>query len=92
MGGQGPVPLLSPETEIQVADEVSTGRFRTAWEIRDWIAEQYRASYTLGGIYSLMKRLKCGPKVPRPVHTKTDREAQAAWKKGDCNKLYPKRG
>ena len=86
MGGQGPQPLLSAETEIQVADEVATGRFRTAWEIRDWIAEQYGASYTLGGIYSLMKRLKCSPKVPRPVHAKTDPELQAAWKKGDCNK------
>jgi transposase len=87
MGGQGPAPLLSPETEMQVGDEVAAGRFRTAWEIRDWIAEQYDASYTLGGIYSLMKRLKCGPKVPRPVHTKTDQELQAAWKKGDYNKL-----
>jgi transposase len=85
-GSQGPQPLLSPETEMRLADEVATGRFRTAWEIRDWIAEQYGASYTLGGIYSLLKRLKCRPKVPRPVHAKTDREVQAAWKKGDYNK------
>jgi transposase len=83
MGGQGPQPLLSPEQEIQIADEIASGRFRTGWEIRDWIAEQYGAKYTLGGIYSLMKRLRCSPKVPRPVHTKTDRERQAAWKKGD---------
>jgi transposase len=87
LGGQGPMPFLSPEVERQVSDEVAEGRFRTAGEIRDWIAEQYEASYTMGGIYTLLKRLKCSPKVPRPVHTKTDREAQAAWKKGDYNKL-----
>jgi transposase len=82
MGGPGRQPLLSPEEEIQVSAAVATGRFRTAWEIRDWIAQQYGASYTLGGVYNLLKRLKCSPKVPRPVHTKPDRQVQAAWKKG----------
>jgi len=82
MGGPGPQPLLSREEEVQVSDAVATGRFRTASEIRDWIAQQYGASYTVGGVYSLLKRLKCAPKVPRPVHTKTDRQGQEAWKKG----------
>ncbi len=82
MGGRGPQPWLSPEEEIQVSDAVATGRFQTAWEIRDWIAQQYGVSYTLGGVYSLLQRLKCSPKVPRPVHTKADPEGQAAWKKG----------
>jgi putative transposase len=82
MGGRGPQPWLSPEEETQVSDGVATGRFRTAWEIRDWIAQQYGASYTVGGVYSLLQRLKCAPKVPRPVQAKTDREVQATWKKG----------
>ena len=82
MGGKGPQPLLSCESEIQLSNEVATGRFCTASEIRDWISQQYGADYTLGGVYSLLKRLKCGPKVPRPVHTKTDRELQDAWKGG----------
>jgi putative transposase len=91
MGGQGPQPLLSPEAEIQVSDTVATGRFRTAWEIRDWIGQQYGASYTVGGVYSLLKRLKCGPKVPRPVHAKADPALQAVWKKGGCSKPWPER-
>jgi transposase len=82
MGGQGPHPFLSAEAEIQVSEIVATGQFRTAWEIRDWIAQQYGASYTLGGVYSLLKRLQCAPKVPHPVHAKADLELQAAWKKG----------
>jgi putative transposase len=88
MGGPGPQPLLSREEEVQVSDAVATGRFRTASEIRDWIAQQYGASYTVGGVYSLLKRLKCGPKVPRPVHAKADPELQAAWKKGGCSKPW----
>jgi transposase len=82
MGGQGPHPFLSAQAEIQVSEIVATGQFRTAWEIRDWIAQQYGASYTLGGVYSLLKRLQCAPKVPHPVHAKADLELQAAWKKG----------
>lgn len=86
MGGKGPQPFLSPEAQEQVGNAVATGQFRTAWEIRDWIAQQYGANYTVGGVYSLLKRLKCGPKVPRPVHAKTDRELQAAWKKGGSSR------
>jgi transposase len=73
MGGRGRQPLLRPEQEIQVSAAVATGQFRSAGEIRDWIAQQYRTNYTLGGIYSLLQRLKCAPKVSRPVHAKPDR-------------------
>src|ERR687893_2077447 len=80
MGGQGPQPWLSPEAASQVSAVVATGPFRTAWEIRDWIAQQYGASYTLGGVYSLLKRLKRAPKARHPVRPKPDRQAQATWK------------
>ena len=82
MGGRGQEPYLSVEAQEQVAEEVATGRFRTAGEIREWIAEQYGVTYKIGGIYSLMHRLRCAPKVPRPIHAKTDQEQQASWKKG----------
>ena len=39
-------------------------------------------SYTEGGMYALLKRLRCAPKVPRPIHEKADHLAQARWKKG----------
>jgi transposase len=81
MGSRGRPPLLRPEEEIQVSNAVATRRFRSAWEIRDWIAYQYGASYTLGGVYSLLRRLKYAPKVPHPGHAKTNRQGQAAWRK-----------
>ncbi len=90
MGGKGQEAFLSDEAQVEVAEEVATGRFRTAGEIRDWIAEQYGVTYTTGGIYSLMHRMRCSPKVPRPIHAKADQERQAAWKKGGSNNPLPK--
>ena len=86
MGGKRQEPFLSDEAQEQVAQEVSTGRFRTAGEIRAWIVEQYGVTYKTGGIYSLMSRLKCAPKVPRPIHAKADQEQQASWKKGGSSR------
>lgn len=81
-GGQGAPSFLTPEQKTELAEEVATGRFRTAAEIRAWIEERWGVSYTEGGMYALLGRLRCAPKVPRPVHEKTDQLAQARWKKG----------
>ena len=86
MGGTGQVPFLSPAAQARVADEVATGRFRTGAEIRDWIAGEFGVTYTVAGIYSLLKRLRCAPKVPRPLHAEADLARQAAFTKGDSAK------
>ena len=49
MGGKGQEPYLSEEAQEQVAEEIATGRFRTAGEIRDWVAEQYGVTYKMEG-------------------------------------------
>ena len=61
---------------------MASGRFRTAAEIRAWATERWGVRYTEGGMYALLGRLGCGPKVPRPVHAQADRRAQARWKGG----------
>ena len=81
-GSQGAPSFLTPEQQAELADEVATGRFRTAAEIRGWVEERWGVRYTEGGMYALLGRLRCAPKVPRPVHEKTDQLAQARWKKG----------
>jgi transposase len=81
-GGSGPAPRLSPGQEAHLAEVVSTGTFRTAGEIRDWIAAEFGVEYQLGGVYTLLGRLRCAPKVPRPLHAKADLAEQARWKKG----------
>jgi transposase len=81
-GSQGAPSFLTPEQKTELAEEVATGRFRTAAEIRRWVQERWGVSYTEGGMYALLVRLRCAPKVPRPVHEKADHLAQARWKKG----------
>jgi len=83
MGGRGLPAFLTAEQQEAVATEVASGRFRTAGEIRDWIATEYGVEYTMGGVYGLLDRLRCGPKVPRPIHVQADEKRQTAWKKGD---------
>lgn len=92
MGGKGQKPFLTLQAQEQVAQEVSSGRFRTAQEIREWIAKQYGATYRVGSIYGLLGRLRCAPKVPRPIHAKANQEQQEAWKKGDSNRPLHKPG
>ena len=83
LGGHGPPALLSAEAQVAVADAVATGRFRTAAEVGDGIAETYGVRYRPGGLASLLQRLACAPKVPRPVHEKADLAAQDRFNKGD---------
>jgi transposase len=82
-GGYGQAPRLTEEQQERLAQEVATGRFRTAVTIRAWVAETFGVSYTEGGMYSLLERLRCKPKVPRPLHEKANLAEQEAWKKGD---------
>jgi transposase len=81
-GGIGQSSCLSAAAQEHVAQEVATGRLRTGVEIRDWIAQTCQVEYTVGGVYTLLGRLGCRPKVPRPIHPKTDLARQEAWKKG----------
>jgi transposase len=81
-GSQGAPSFLTPEQKHELAEEVATGRFRTAAEIRRWVAERWDVRYTEGGMYALLARLRCAPKVPRPIHEQADQLAQARWKKG----------
>jgi transposase len=65
-----------------VANEVATGRFRSAAASGAWIQTTFGVTYRPGGLATLLARLKCAPKVPRPLHAKADLEAQDRFKKG----------
>jgi transposase len=82
MGGHGQPAFLSADAQAAVAAAVAMGRFRTAAEVGDWIAATYGVRYRPGGLASLLERLQCAPKVPRPVHAKADLAAQDRFKRG----------
>ncbi len=81
-GGHGQAAWLTQEQEAAVADEAAKGTFITASDVRQWVAEQFGVTYRCKGIYGLLRRVRCRPKVPRPIHTKPDPQAQETWKKG----------
>ena len=80
--GSGKVAWLSPEQQAQVVARSATGAFRTAAEVRQWVAATFGVTYSEGGMYALLGRLRIHPKVPRPVNPKADPVAQTEWKKG----------
>ena len=82
MKGVGQPRFLSAEQERELVEEVGSGRFRTAGEIREWIESEYGVSFRPGSVYSLLARLGCSPRVPRGLHEKADVGAQESWKKG----------
>lgn len=90
-GGYGQPRWLTPEQEAALAEEAAKGTFATAEDAREWVAQQFGVTYQPKGIYGVLYRLQCHPKVPRPVHVKADPEAQAAWKKGAAQPPLPKR-
>ena len=81
-GGVGQPPRLTAEQQADLSDEIATGRFRTAAEIGAYITQTFGVTYRPGGVSSLMGRLRCHPKVPRPLHEQADLAQQAAWKRG----------
>ena len=82
MKGLGQPRFLSESQERELTEEVESGRFRTAGEIREFIESEYGVSYRPGSVYSLLARLGCSPRVPRGLHEKADLKKQESWKKG----------
>ncbi len=80
-GGRGQAPWLSPEQQAAVLEQAATGAFHTAADVRQWIGDQFQVTYRPKGVYRLLGRLGCRPKVPRPVHEKANPAEQMAWKK-----------
>ncbi len=82
LGGIGKPSWLNAEQRASVVAQAATGAWRTAEDARQWIADQFQVQYKRSGVYELLARLKCKPKVPRPLHVKASLEEQEAWKKG----------
>lgn len=91
-GGRGQPSWLTPEQEAAVAEEAAKGTFTTAADVRRWVVQQFGVTYQPKGIYGLLRRVRCRPKVPRPIHTKADLEAQEAWKKGAAPQPWGRQG
>jgi transposase len=62
--------------------KVKLGEFRTIWDAVVWVEGRRGVCYTYKGLYDLLERHDCKPKVPRPVSVKANPVLQEQWKKG----------
>lgn len=80
--GHGKPSLLTAAQRTALIAQLATGAVHTAQDAVDWVAAEFGVTYRLGGMYTLLGRLRCRPKVPRPQNPRTSAATQAAWKKG----------
>ena len=76
-----PSRLSLHQTQALISQANKDG-FESGLAVRDYIAQTFGVTYTVGSIYSLLKRLKVKKKVPRPMNVKADQAVQDAYKKG----------
>ena len=79
---KGKKPYLNRLQQRALVAKVQQGESRTVWDVVQWVQDRWGVRYTYKGMYSLMKGLGLGLKVPRPHSEKADTQQQLAWKKG----------
>jgi transposase len=80
--GKGAPGRLTADQRAALVTEAARGRFRTAAEAVAWAQEAFGVAYTASGMRQLLRRLRCRPKVPRPLAERASLDDQEAWKKG----------
>ena len=80
--GTGRAAYLTPAQQDELVATITQGRFFTAQEVRAWVTERFGVAYTPKGIYPLLARRGCHPKVPRPANPRSTPAAQEGWKRG----------
>lgn len=73
---------LTPAQWDEVRQHLRAGTTRTVDQLRHWMARTFGVTWSYEGLRKALHRERIRLKVPRPRHEKTDRAAQAAWKKG----------
>lgn len=86
---QGRPPLLAPAQEAELAGLIEAGpdverdgvvEYRVR-HIRVIACQQFGADYSRSGMQARLRRMKLSYLTPRPLHPKTDLEAQEEFKK-----------
>lgn len=87
--GKGRAAYLTAAQQAQLVAQTATGAFFTVSDAVTWVQDRWGVAYAPKGMYTLLDRLGCAKKVPRPMNPKTSAEAQAAWKGGGWSPPSP---
>lgn len=74
-------PRLSPEQQQVLIQQAGKGEFSTLAEIVQWVEQSFGISYSLVGMWKLIKKLKIKKKTARPTHVQKDEKAAERFKK-----------
>ena len=85
--GKGPVSALSAAAARALAAGLATGRWRTAGQVRSFLAKEHQLPASLSAVYKYLGKAGARLRVPRPVHVKKDPAAAAACKVTLAEKL-----
>jgi transposase len=91
-GARGAPARLTAAQQQTLVAQAAGGLFRMCDEARAWVSEQFGIAYSYQRMSSLLTRLGCHPKTPRPMAAKADPVAQAAWKKGGSPRRWSRPG
>jgi transposase len=72
---------LAPSQQQQLRDEIKTGRFRTAKQVRAWIEQTFAVVYSDSGVKRLLLRLGCSYHKASGFLFKAKRDKQEEWLK-----------
>jgi transposase len=74
--------LQEAKVQADIAEGLREGRWRTGPQFAAWIKEEHGIELCSTQIYYWLKKSGAALKIPRPVHTKKDEAAAAAFKEG----------
>lgn len=83
-GCKGRMTVEAKEALLQCLRE---GRFRTAPQIKGWLAEEFKIELSVKGVYYQLGKLKGRLKVPRPSHLKKDEDKERDFRVTLAEKL-----
>lgn len=80
-------PLQDPAVQADITEGLREGRWRTAPQFAAWIKQAHGIELCPTQTYYWLKKAGAALKVPRPVHTKKDEAAAAAFKESLFDEL-----
>ena len=81
-GSGGVVSRLGEEEMGKLKAKMEEGTFRTIWDAKKWVWEEFEIEYSYWGMRGVFDRMGAKKKVPRPRNPKASEEKQREWKGG----------
>ena len=86
-GHGGRKPQLQQDDVEALAEVLGEGKYKTAKEIRHWLAVDRSIDMSIWGVYYWLDKVKASHKLPRKIHADQDPDEKAAFKENIVDNL-----